>query len=68
MREIHSFEVFEKAILECAEPKFGYRIEVSERLHAPKVNCPELGVVVQGRVPDRPTARRERLRPIGGVP
>ena len=34
MREIHCLEIFEEAIQERAEPKFGHPIQVIERLHA----------------------------------
>ena len=47
MREIHCLEIFEEPIQEGAKPEFGNGVEVIERLHAAKINCSELGVVVQ---------------------
>src|SRR5437016_14638546 len=47
MRKIHSLEDIDQTIEERAKPKFGYRVEVGERLHAAKKNCCGLSVVVQ---------------------
>src|SRR5256884_5274949 len=48
MREIHSLEDIDEAIEEGAKPKFGYGVEVGERVHAAKKNCCGLSVIVQG--------------------
>ena len=47
MREIHSLEDIYETIEERAKPKFGYRVEIGERVHAAKKNCGGFGVVVQ---------------------
>ena len=36
-----------KRLRNAAKPEFGDGVEVIERLHAAKINCSELGVVVQ---------------------
>ncbi len=48
MREIHSLEDIYEAIEERTKPKFGYRVEIGQRMHAAKKNCGGLGVIVQG--------------------
>jgi hypothetical protein len=48
MREIHSLEDINETIEESAKSKFGYGIEIGERVHAAKKNCGGLSVVVQG--------------------
>src|SRR6266700_1373681 len=48
MREIHSLENIYETIEKRTKSKFGYRIEIGERVHAAKKNCCGLGVVVQG--------------------
>ena len=48
MREIHSLEDIYEAIEERTKPKFGYRVEIGERMHAAKKNCCGLSVVVEG--------------------
>jgi hypothetical protein len=48
MREIHSLEDIDETIEEGAKPKFGYGVEIGERVHAAKKNCCGLSVIVQG--------------------
>ena len=47
MREIHSLEDVDETIEERAKPKFGYGVEIGERVHTAKKNCADLRVIVQ---------------------
>src|SRR5262249_37158495 len=44
---IHSFEVLEETILECAKSKFGDGIEAVERLNTAKIKRSELGAFMK---------------------
>src|SRR3981081_1493687 len=48
MREIHSLEDIDEAIEERAKPKFGYGVEIGERLQPGKKNCCGLRLTVEG--------------------
>src|SRR5438552_19172087 len=65
MREIHSLEDIYETIEERAKPKFGYRVEIGERVHATKKNCGGFGVVVQGscQIPPLLSERVDRRLP-----
>src|ERR1700720_2068829 len=47
-REIHPLEVLEETSKERAEPDFGHRVELVERLQAAKINRAELRAIVKG--------------------
>src|SRR3981081_4234110 len=57
MREIHSLEDIDETIEERTKPKFGYGVEIGERLHSAKKDCCGLSVVVQGRCQIAPLLR-----------
>ena len=42
-----AWKFLKKRFKKRAKPEFGNSVEVIERLHAAKINCSELGVVVQ---------------------
>src|SRR5215475_9519862 len=47
MREKHCLEILEEAIEEGTKPKFGYGIQILERLNTAQIDGAELAVVVK---------------------